>query len=49
MTRQKDLSDVAILNHLQRATEKGALLTAIPHLLNVTELSREEFQDNFIL
>ena len=31
------------------ATRNGAWLSAVPHLLNGTELSREEFRDNLRL
>ena len=34
---------------LRRATRNGAWLSAVPHHLNGTELSREEFQDNIRL
>ena len=46
LTIRKELADGAVLNCLRQATENGAWLTAIPHCLNVTVLSREEFQDN---
>ena len=36
-------------NRLHRATRNGAWLSAITHLLNGTELSREEFWDNLCL
>ena len=39
LSRQKELADVAGLNLLQRATENGSWLTAMPHRLNGTELS----------
>ena len=41
--------DGAGLNCLQKATDNGAWLTDIPHCLNGTELSWEEFQDNLLL
>ena len=49
MTRRKDLADGVGLNRLRRATYNGARRTAIPHCLNGTELSREEFQYNLLL
>ena len=36
-------------NRLHRATKNGVWLSAIPHRLNVTELSQEEFRDNIRL
>ena len=36
-------------NRLHRATQNGAWLSAVPHLLNRTELSREELRDNICL
>ena len=45
----KELADGSGLNCLQRATENGAWLTAIPHHLNGTELSWEEFHENIFL
>ena len=36
-------------NRLNRATRNGAWLSAVPHRLNGTELSREEFWDNLRL
>ena len=49
LSRQKDLSDGVVLNHIRRAMANGAWITAIPHCLNVTELSCEDFQDNLLL
>ena len=46
---QKELADEAGLNCLQQEMENGAWLTAIPHHLNGTELSWEEFQENILL
>ena len=34
---------------IHRATRNGAWLSTVPHRLNGTELSREEFQDNLRL
>ena len=36
-------------NRLHRATRNGAWLSAVPHRLNGTELSQEEFRDNIRL
>ena len=36
-------------NRLHRATRNGAWLSAVPHRINGTELSREEFLDNLRL
>ena len=36
-------------NRLHRETRNGAWLSAVPHRLNGTELSREEFRDNLCL
>ena len=49
LMRRKDLVDGAGLNCLRRATDNMAWIMAIPHCLNGTELSREEFQDNLLL
>ena len=46
---QKELADEAGLNCLQQEMENGAWITAIPHHLNGTELSWEEFQENILL
>ena len=43
LSRWKELADRAGVNHLRKEMENMALLTAIPHCLNVTELSWEEF------
>ena len=47
--RRKKLVYGVGLNCIRWATENGAWLTAVLHRLNVTELSRKEFQDNFFL
>ena len=49
LTRRKDQSYGAVLNRPRKSTEDGERLTSIPHGLNNTELSREEFQDNLLL
>ena len=36
-------------NRLRMATRNGAWISAAPHRLNGTELSREEFRDNLRL
>ena len=47
--RRKDMADGAVLNCLWWAIANGAWLTAITYILNDTELSREEFQENIFL
>ena len=49
LTRRKEMSDGEGLNRLQRATENGAWLTAIPHCLNGMGVLMETLQDNLIL
>ena len=49
LLRQKELVDRAGLNRLRRATDNGAWLAAIPHCLNGTYFSSEEFQNNLLL
>ena len=49
LTRSKELTDREVLNCLWRAMDNGVWLMDIPQRLNVTELSREEFQDNLLL
>ena len=49
MARQKELTGGQDRNRLHRANRNGSWLSAIPHRLNGTELSREEFQDNLRL
>ena len=46
---QKELAGGKERNRLHRATRDGAWLTAVPHRLNGTELSWEEFRDNLHL
>ena len=43
LDRQKGLVGGQERNRLHRATSNGAWLSAIPHSLNITELSQEEF------
>ena len=47
--RRKEMVDGMGLNRLRLETDNWAWLTAIPHCLNGTELSWEEFQDNLLL
>ena len=49
LARRKGLTSSQERNRLHRATRNGACLSAVPHRLNGTELSREEFQDNLRL
>ena len=47
--RLKDLAGSQEINRLHRATRNGEWLSAVPHRLNGTDLSWEEFQDNLRL
>ena len=47
--RRKELSGVQERNRLHRATRNGAWISAVPHRINGTELSLEEFWDNLCL
>ena len=49
VARQKKQAGGQERNRLHRATRNGAWLCAVPHRLNGTELSREEFRDNLRL
>ena len=49
LVRQKELSGGHDRNRLHREKSNGAWLSAVPHRLNGTELSREEFRDNLCL
>ena len=49
VARQKELAGGQERNRLHRATRNGACLSVVPHRLNGTELSQEEFQDNLCL
>ena len=49
LARRKELTGCQERNRLHRATRNGAWLIAVPHRLNGTELSREEFQYNIRL
>ena len=49
VARQKELAGGQERNRLHRATRNGAWLIDLPHRLNVTELSLEEFWDNLRL
>ena len=46
---QKDLTGGQERYRLHRATSNGSWISAVPHRLNGTELSREEFRDNLRL
>ena len=46
LARQKELAGGQERYRLHRATVNGAWLSSVPHCLNGTELSREEFRDN---
>ena len=46
LARQKGITGGQDINRLHRARRNGAWLSAVPHRLNGTELSRDEFQDN---
>ena len=46
---KNELAGVQERNHLHMATMNGAWLRAVPHCLNGTELSQEEFRDNICL
>ena len=45
LARQKELAGGQERNRLHRETRNGACLSAVPHRLNSTELSRKEFRD----
>ena len=49
VARRKELAGGQEENRLHKATRNGALLSALPHRLNGTELSWEEIQDNLCL
>ena len=49
LSRQKELARGQERNRLYRATINREWLSAVPHRLNVAELSWEEFRDNFCL
>ena len=49
LARQKELAGGQEKNRLHRATRNGTWLSAVPHRLNGTDLSREEFRDNLCL
>ena len=49
LSRQKEMTEGQERNRLHRATRNWAWLSAVPHRLNGTELSWEEFQDNLCL
>ena len=49
MSRQKELAGDQEINPLHKETRNGAWLSAVPHRLNGTEFSREDFRDNLRL
>ena len=49
LDRRKELAGGQERNHLHRATMNGAWISAVPHHLNGTELSQEEFRDNIFI
>ena len=49
LDRRKELAGGQEINRLHRATRNGVWLSTVPHRLNGTELSREEFRDNLRL
>ena len=46
---QQEQAGVQERNRLHRAIRNGSWLSAVPHRLNGTELSREKFRDNLRL
>ena len=49
LARQKELAGGQERNRLHRATRNGVWISYVPHRLNSTDLSREEFRDNLCL
>ena len=49
LARRKEVTGGQERNLLHRATRNGKWLSAVPHCLNGTELSQEEFWDNLRL
>ena len=49
LARRKELSGGQERNRIHRETRNGALLSAVPHCCNGTELFWEEFRDNLCL
>ena len=49
LAMQKELAGGQESNRLYRGTSNGEFLSAVPHRLNGTELSQEEFWDNLCL
>ena len=49
LARQNELVGGQERNRLHRETRNGVWLSAVPHRLNGTELSQEEFRDNLCL
>ena len=49
LARQKEIEGGQERNRLHRETRNGSWLSAVPHRLNVTELSQEKLRDNLCL
>ena len=49
LDRQNKIACGQERNRLHRATSNGAWLSSVPHCINGTELSQEEFRDNIRL
>ena len=49
LARRKEIACGQEKNRLRRETRNGACISAVPHRLNGTELSQEEFRDNLCL
>ena len=49
LARQKELSGGQERNRINRATRNGEWISSVPHRLNSTEFSQEEFRDNLRL
>ena len=49
LARQNELAGGQGMNRLHKETSNGVWLNSVPHHLNGTELSREEFWDNVCL
>ena len=49
LCRQKNLKVGQYRQRLNRVMRNGVCISAIPHRLKGTELSQEEFRDNFCL
>ena len=49
LARRKELVGGQKRKFLHRATSNGVCISSVPHRLNGTELSQEEFEDNLRL